>query len=471
MSFLSLSSTGNAWEYTLMHLSEGLIIFDAETKSIIEANENAAGFIGLPREELNGMPISVFTFHPDIDSRIVDAMIDAIYNKDTFNETLVEDIEGDHGKRDIRLRSSLLQDETHIIGIIVFMEDVTELDELKRELVAREKIRELNKQLEIRNEYIRKAFGQYMSDTLLKEILDKPDGTEVLAKEATVTVLMSDLRGFTSTCAHTDPKLMFDALNNYLTLMTEEINRNHGLIIELLGDGILAVFGAPAENKNHASDAVAAAICMQNAMDKANEWNRANGVSEFSMGIGINTGRMFVGNIGSELRKKYCVMGSNVNLTGRIESYSTPGDILISPDTRAAIEVPVIIDKELEVKPKGVEHTITISRIRALGGEYGLKENFSDDFDFKTLEKPAPVRFLAISDKHVGSESERGAFTALCQTAGLFRTDAPLKVYDNVEIDIGAQLFGKVTEAKDGTYTIFFTMKPANFDEWLGSCY
>ena len=464
MSFMSTNRAAAAWEYTLTHLTEGLIIFDAKTKSVIEANKNAARLIGVPSAELTGMPISTFMEHPDVDDSIIDAILEAIYHKESFNEKIVSYEVRDLGRRDVRLRSSLLRSEETVIGIIVFMEDVTDLTELKKELVAMEKIRELNRQLELRNIYIRKVFGEYMSDTLLSEIIDKPDGANVLASESVVTVLMSDLRGFTTTCVHTSPQLMFDALNNFLTLMTAEINKNNGLIIELLGDGILAVFGAPMKNENHAADAVAAAICMQNAIEKANEWNRVHGAAEFSMGIGICTGKMFVGNIGSEQRKKYCVMGSNVNLCGRIESYTTGGDILISPETRAMIHTPMLIDKELEILPKGVDRAITVSRVRALGE---LSESFCGEFDFKVPEKPIEAAFRTMNGKHVSTESESGRFTALCSSAGIYETETELSLYDNVEIDIGAQLFGKVTEKNGKKYTVTFTMKPASFDAWM----
>lgn len=471
MSFISVNKMGSAWEYTLMHLKEGLIIFDAETRSVTEANEKAAYLVGVARTELKGMSIAAFMAHSNIDESIGDAVLEAIYHKDGFYEKVVSNEVKDIGRRDIRLRSSLLRSEEKVIGILIFLEDITDLTELKKELVIMEKIRELNRQLEYRNEYIRRAFGEYMSDTLLKELLDKPEGTEVMAKEAVVTVLMSDLRGFTAACVQTSPQLMFDALNNYLTLMTEEINRNHGLIIELLGDGILAVFGAPAENENHAADAVAAAICMQNAMEKANEWNRTHGVTEFSMGIGINTGKMFVGNIGSNLRKKYCVMGSNVNLCGRIESYTTAGEILISPETRAMIRVPIQIDKEMEVLPKGVDHPITLSRPTALGEPYSLAERSSGEFMFRTLKKPVEVNFHTISGKHVSTGSENGSFTSLCASAGILETETELVLYDNVDIDIGGQLFGKVTEKDGNKYTVAFTAKPAGFDTWLEALY
>lgn len=464
MSFMSINQAEAAWDYTLTHLAEGLIIFDAETKSVIEANEKAGHLIGVPADELTGMPIAAFMSHPNVDDSIVDAMLDAIYHKGEFSEKVVSYDVRNIGCRDVRLRSSLLRSKDTVLGIIVFMEDVTDLTELKKELVAMEKIRKLNKQLELRNKYIRKVFGEYMSDTLLSEIIDKPDGANVSASESVVTVLMSDLRGFTTTCVHTSPQLMFDALNNFLTLMTAEINKNNGLIIELLGDGILAIFGAPAENEKHAADAVAAAICMQNAIEKANEWNREYGVAEFSMGIGVCTGKMFVGNIGSEQRKKYCVMGSNVNLCGRIESYTTGGDILISPETRAMIHAPMLIDKELEILPKGVDRPITVSRVRALGE---LSENFCGEYDFRELEKPVEVPFRTISGKHVSAESTVGRFSALCASAGIFETEEELSLYDNVEIDIGAQLFGKVTEKDGEKYTVTFTMKPAPFDAWM----
>ncbi len=467
MIFSSTDKIASAWNYTLMNLSEGIILFDAETKSVIQTNQKASYFLGVSFARLNGMSIRDFITHPDIDGGILDAVLEAVYHKETFIEKVVSVEVKDAGRRDIRLRSSFLRNEHTIIGIIVFMEDITDLTEMKKELVVMEKIRKLNTQLEYRNEYIRKVFGQYMSDTLLSEILDKPSGTDVLAREAVITVLMSDLRGFTAACINTEPKLMFDALNNYLSLMSTEINNHHGLIIELLGDGILAIFGAPVNNENHAADAVAAAICMQNTLEKANEWNRMHGVADFEMGISVNTGKMFVGNIGSEQRKKYAVMGSNVNLCGRIESYCTNGDILISQATKEMIHSPLVIDRELKVFPKGVDRPITVSCVRGMGEPYNLKENFRGEYCLIELAEAIKLSFRIVYDKHVGDSTETGVFIALSPAAGIFETDCELSLFDNVEIDIGAQLFGKISEKNKNRYTVIFTSKPVHFDAWL----
>ena len=459
-----------AWEYTLTHLTEGLMILDTKLKMVIEANEKAAELIGISADALKGMPISRFVAHPNVGEEIVDVMLEAVYHKELFSEKVVSSILKNGEQKDIRIRSSLLRNEDENIGIIIFMEDISELTELKKELQTKEKIESLNKQLELRNQYIRKAFGQFMSDRLLAELIDRPGGLEIGGCEANVTVLMSDLRGFTAMCSHTQPQLMFDALNNYLMLMTEAIEKNNGLIIELLGDGILAVFGAPAENQNHAADAVAAAISMQNALEKSNRWNKEHGVSDFAMGIGINTGKMLVGNIGSALRKKYNVFGSNVNLCGRIESYTTDGDILISPATKASIRSALLIDKEFEIMPKGADEPICVSRVRSIGEPYVLTVRLIHQHKFITLDKPVDVVFRCIDGKHIGKEEISGRFTALCEDAGIFESSDALSVFDNIEIDIGGQLFCKVTDEKSGKYFVIFTAKPESFDTWMNTC-
>src|SRR5205823_2635207 len=126
----------------------------------------------------------------------------------------------------------------------------------------------------------------------------------------TVTLMMTDLRGFTTLCEGLPPESVVAMLNRYLATMTEVIVRHHGTIDEFIGDAILAIFGAPFAARDDAERAAACAIEMQLAMDSVNLWNSRNGYPRLEMGIGIHTGPVVVGNIGSEKRSKYGVVGS-----------------------------------------------------------------------------------------------------------------------------------------------------------------
>lgn len=183
-------------------------------------------------------------------------------------------------------------------------------------------------------EYIRGAFGQYVSEEILKEILKDPDKLALGGDSKIITVLFSDIRGFTTYAEKLSPKSLVDQTNDYLTKLSEVILRKNGFIDKFLGDGIMAFWGAPIDDPNHAYNACITAIEMSRGLKK---WKKQSGQAqkEFNMGVGINTGKMVVGNIGSRKKFSYTVLGDSVNLGSRIEGltkiYNVP--IIISQNT------------------------------------------------------------------------------------------------------------------------------------------
>jgi len=222
----------------------------------------------------------------------------------------------------------------------------------------------LNQDLEARNEFIRRTFGRYTSDELVEQLLETPEGLKLGGESRRVTILMSDLRGFTPLAERLSPEQIVTLLNTYLGAMAEVIMQYEGLIDEFIGDAILAIFGAPFQREDDANRAVSCAIAMQSAMGSVNEQNRRAGLPEIAMGIAINTGEVVVGNIGSIKRAKYGVIGSQVNLTSRIESFTAGGQILISESTREAVGDAFKIDCQMSVEAKGVEKPIRIYEVR-----------------------------------------------------------------------------------------------------------
>ena len=197
---------------------------------------------------------------------------------------------------------------------------------------------DLQKQAEAlarRSQFIRETFGRYVSEQVVTQLLDAPEGLELGGAKRKVTILMSDLRGFTALAECLEAQEVMTFLNRYLEAMVDVILAYRGTIIEILGDGLLVLFGAPLSRDDDAERAVACALAMQLRMDESNAPNRRAGLPDVEMGIGIHTGEVVVGNIGSQQRTKYGVVGSAVNLTGRLESYTTGGQILISPTTYA----------------------------------------------------------------------------------------------------------------------------------------
>lgn len=217
--------------------------------------------------------------------------------------------------------------------------------------------------VEVRNRFIRETFGRYLSDEVVTTLLESPTGLEIGGEKRKVTMMMADLRGFTSLSERLPPELVVNIINLYLATMVKIIKRYEGTIDEFIGDAIFVLFGAPVQHSNDAQRAVACAIAMQLAMVSVNQQNRENGWPEIEMGIGINTGQVVLGNIGSPDRLKYGVVGSHVNLTSRIQSSTTGGQILVSEATRRELESMFVLGETLELNVKGIEQPVTVSEV------------------------------------------------------------------------------------------------------------
>ena len=179
--------------------------------------------------------------------------------------------------------------------------------------------------------HARDTVERYLSDEVAETLLSGPEATRLGGERRRVTILMSDLRGFSALSERLPPERVVDLLNIHLGVMGDVITEFGGTIDEYIGDGILVLFGAPAEREDHALQAVACAVAMQRAMREVNERATAAGLPRLQMGIAVNTGDVVVGNIGSEKRTKYGVVGSPVNEAGRIESATVGGQVLIAP--------------------------------------------------------------------------------------------------------------------------------------------
>lgn len=238
---------------------------------------------------------------------------------------------------------------------------------------ANDRIRKLADDVERRNRFIRDVFGRYLTDEVAETLLESPEALKMGGERREVSILLADLRGFTTFAAKRDPQDVMRVVNNFLSKMTEVIIDHGGTIDEFIGDAILALFGAPRPLEDHAQRAVACAAAMQQAMSEVNRENVANGLPEVAIGIGINTGDVVVGNIGSEKRAKYGVVGHNVNMAARIEAYTAGGQTLISENTRNACGAALQVNEEIRVLPKGFDEEISIFDVA------GLSPNASRD--------------------------------------------------------------------------------------------
>ena len=207
-------------------------------------------------------------------------------------------------------------------------------------------------------ERTRDLFARFVPESVVGEALEQADGLRLGGVGRDATVMFSDLRGFTSFAESLEPDQVITILNRYLTAMVDDaISPRGGTLVDYMGDGIMAVFGAPIEMDDHADRALAAARDKLAELERFNEWLREEYGFEksFRMGIGLNTGRVMSGNVGSERRLAYTAIGDTTNTAARLEAMTkgTPHMIFMSDATRAALSedpVDLVYVDEFEVR-------------------------------------------------------------------------------------------------------------------------
>jgi len=187
-----------------------------------------------------------------------------------------------------------------------------------------------------REEVARANYARFMPEYVVKQLLEKPDSFRLGGVNQTITVLFADIRGFTSLSEKENPEKVVGLLNRFFTAMSEIIFEHGGTLDKYLGDGLMALFGAPTASKKDADNAVKTAIALQKRITGLNSELRAEGYPQVSVGIGLHTGVATVGYIGSEQRSEYTAIGDTVNLASRLESNAEGGQILISEATGKA---------------------------------------------------------------------------------------------------------------------------------------
>ena len=255
--------------------------------------------------------------------------------------------------------------------------------------------------------------------------------------------MVSDLRGFTSMASRLEPQVVIQILNRYLERMVDIITRYRGTVDEFQGDGILAFFGAPLVGDDDPERAIACAIEMQRALDDINAEQRREQLPELAMGIGINTGEVIVGNIGSEKRTKYGAVGSAINEAYRVESYTVQGQLLISPSTHARVQHLVQVRETFEVQFKGLEQPMTIYDVIGLDGQYACSLPEAVPEVLTPLDPPLPTTCFVVDGKTVSDQAIVGTFTSLGETTVEATFETPVALHTNLKCVItGPQASG-----------------------------
>lgn len=210
--------------------------------------------------------------------------------------------------------------------------------------------------------FLKDTFSSYLSGDLLSQLIANPDSLKLGGEKKELTILFSDIRGFTTLSESMSPEKLIEILNRYFTPMTQSVLDYGGMLDKYIGDAVMAFFNAPVDVKNHADAACYSALSMIEKLDKLNEVFMGEGLHPIRIGIGLNTAEVIVGNIGSDAKKDYTVIGDGVNLASRVEGLTKnyTVQILITEFTVARL-VDSFIYREIEpVKVKGKEEAVVL---------------------------------------------------------------------------------------------------------------
>jgi adenylate cyclase len=216
-------------------------------------------------------------------------------------------------------------------------------------------------------EIIENTFGRYVDKKVAHDLMSRPEALKLGGEKRIVTIMMSDLRNFTPISEKLPPEVVIKMLNRYFARMIKIIEQYRGIIVDFYGDSILVFFdGLEADSTARACDAIRCALEMQGELQEFLRENEAKGLPPVNMGIGIHTGEVVVGNIGTESRAKYGIVGANVNLTDRIQATASAGKVIISEKTYELIYPKLKISLAFNACLKGVEEDKKLYEIEGI---------------------------------------------------------------------------------------------------------
>lgn len=418
------------------NMTDGVCIFDT-SGCLKYINASAGRILGLgdPSDLVGKWIVEMIPITEKNDS-FMQVFLDYIGNK-AGAENLI-DIENEDGSmRHVRVSVTQFEadKQTGESAILMLLTDYTEL-------------------LKVRN-----VLERYTSKDIARAALEEYGGDKMGGKLVDATVMFCDIRGFTSLSADLSPATLVSVINHHFSVMDNIITKYKGTVMEFLGDAILAAFGVPKYNEDHAYRALACALEMQNAMTEVNEWNIQHNISPFEIGIGINSGLMIAGNIGSTNTMKYQCIGQQVNLASRIESYSVGGQVLVSKNTLEKINTDVKTRGCQSIVPKGTNRPLEIYDVCAVSGKYSV-ELEEKQTGMTPLSSPVPITYCMVDGKAVGSVFFNASIMEISDKSALLRTDHKLKVSDNIMIRNNGEVYAKVTNVSNEGITIRFTSKP-----------
>ena len=336
---------------------------------------------------------------------------------------------------------------------------------------SREQLAQLAQEVSLRSEFIRKTFGRYLSEEVVHRLISTPEGQRLGGEEREVTILMTDVRSFTTITENMAPDQVMELLNGYLGEMARIIVARGGTIVEFIGDAILALFGAPFTGDDDARRATTCALEMQLAMDAVNDRNGRLGLPQLEMGVALNTGTVVVGNIGSEARTKYGVVGAQVSLTSRIESCTVGRQILIADTTRRLAGAGLVLGQSHALAVKGFQDRVLVHELVGLEGpDEGLYLP-ERRVELGPLARPFVLECVRLAGKRLDGEAQPALVVALSRFGAALRlrprpapfTNLLLRLPGALGERLGGELFAKVAELDarvEDTLRVTFTSAP-----------
>ena len=210
-------------------------------------------------------------------------------------------------------------------------------------------------------DFISNTFGRYVDQEIAAKLMQRPEASRLGGEKRPVVIMFSDIRGFTPIAEALSPEATIQLVNGYFSRMVEVLRRHHGIIVDFLGDAILAFFDpldgplAPVGR-----EALQCALSMQQAMLSVNLAGIGQELPPLHMGIGLHAGEVVVGNIGSETRAKYGIVGSAVNLAHRIQAQARGGEVVVSQAVYQLVQPEVRVTRKFEVRLKGIQDPVTL---------------------------------------------------------------------------------------------------------------